>query len=62
MDASTRENGLITIWMESAFTHGRMVESIAVSIRTIKNRDMVSILGLMAENMRDIGGAASNTG
>jgi hypothetical protein len=47
--------------MGSAFTLGRMAESIVVNIKTIKNRDTANTHGQTAVSTRDTGGVASNT-
>jgi hypothetical protein len=48
MEESSKELGLTTIWMASAFTLGLMGANILASTRMTRNMGTVSIRGLMA--------------
>lgn len=61
MDDSIRANGSTIICMDPESTHGRMVESMKVTIRTIRSTDLEFTHGLTAVNTKGTGVVESNT-
>ena len=60
MEDSIKANGVTIIWKASVFIHGKMVESMRVSIKMIRNMDMAFTYGLINESMKD-GGIEENS-
>jgi len=60
MDESTEENGLLIIWKDLDFTHGKMDELLKVSTLKIRNMVMGFTFGQMDENTWEIGLMGSN--
>ena len=61
MDASSRENGSIIIWMASASTPGKTADSIVVSTKTTKSMDSESTHGQTDGHTQATGAGVNST-